>query len=75
MLKLTDKRFSDYFSHQAETGMGYWTATTHLKNGSSFPQTVVVGGVIARVRHCDAIPFVEEDIDHFEVTHDKWDWR
>ncbi len=75
MLKLTSKRFSDYFRHQGETGMGYWIATVHLKDGSTFAQVAIVGGVVIGVRHHDVIPFVEEDIDYFEVTHDKWDWR
>jgi hypothetical protein len=22
-----------------------------------------------------SIPFTEDEVDRFEVTHDKWDWR
>ncbi len=75
MFKLTEKRFADYFRYQPETGMGYWIVTAHLRDGREFPQVVVNGGVVTRVRHHKEIPFSEEDVDHFEVTHDKWDWR
>jgi hypothetical protein len=75
MFRLIDKRFSDYFRDQPETGMGYWITTVHLKDGRHFPQAVVSGGCLSRIRHHDAIPFLEVDIDCFEVTHDKWDWQ
>jgi len=75
MLKLTEKRFADYFRQQGETGMGYWIATVFLKDGRLFPQTVIVGGVVSQVRNHANIPFSQEDIDRFEVTHDKWNWR
>jgi hypothetical protein len=74
MLKLTGKRFADYFRGQPETGMGYWVATAYLKDGSIFPQVVIVGGIVTQIRGHSAIPFTEEGIDHFEITHDKWDW-
>lgn len=74
MLKLSDKRFSDYLRQQRETGMGYWVVTAHLKDGRSFPQVVVSGGQITRVRGYGDIPFRADDIDTIEVTHDKWDW-
>lgn len=75
MLKLTEKRFADYLRNQPETGMGYWVVTMHLKDGREFPQVVVNGGVITRVRHHKKIPFVEKEIDRLEVTHDKWNWQ
>lgn len=55
--------------------MDYWVATAVLKDGRTFPQVVITGGVVARVKNHDAIPFVEQEIDRFEITHDKWDWR
>jgi hypothetical protein len=33
MFKLTEKRFADYFKNHPETGMGYWIADAHLKDG------------------------------------------
>jgi hypothetical protein len=75
MLKLTEKRFADFFRDKPETGMGYTIVTVHLKDGRVFPQTAVVGGTITLVRHHKGIPFTENDIDRFETTHDKWDWR
>ena len=75
MFRLTEKRFADFFRKQPETGMGYWVVTVYLKDGRVFPQTVVSGGYLAPVRYHKEIPFTETDIDHFVVTHDKWDWR
>jgi hypothetical protein len=74
MVELTEKRFADYFRHQGETDMGYWVTTVYLKDGRVIPQVVVTGGHIRTVRHYETIPFTEEEIDQFEVTHDKWDW-
>jgi len=74
MLTLTEKRFSDFLRTEPETGMGYWMVTVFLRDGRMFPQTVVVSGVIARIRNYPAIPFLEAEIEHLEVTHEKWDW-
>jgi hypothetical protein len=73
-VRLNEKRFADFFRDQPETGMSYWVATAHLKDGRTFPQVVVQGGYIARVRHHATVPFYPSEIDYFVVTHDKWDW-
>jgi len=75
MLRLTEKRFADFFRGKSETGMGYWVVTVYLKDGRKYPQVIVDSGFITKVRHHKRIPFEEKDIDHFEVTHDKWDWQ
>ena len=75
MFRLTEKRFADFFRGRPETGMDYYVVTAYLKNGRQFPQVVMSGGFVTRVRHHKDVPFTEADIDHFEVTHDKWDWR
>jgi hypothetical protein len=75
MLELTEKRFADFFRKQGETGMGYWVATVYLRDGRIFPQTIVVGGTITQIKNQSGISFAEKDIDRFEVTHDKWEWR
>jgi hypothetical protein len=74
MLNLTEKRFSDFFRDRPETGMGHWIVTVVLKDGRAFPQTAIVGGSITQVRHHKNIPFSENEIDHLDVTHEKWDW-
>ena len=74
MLKLSEKRFSDFLRDQPESGMGYWIVTVVLKNGRTFPQTVINGGTVTRVRHYNMIPFSEGEIDRLQVTHEKWDW-
>jgi hypothetical protein len=72
--RLTEKRFADYFRNQPETGMGYWVATAVLKDGRSFPQVVIDSGYVTKVKNHSGIPFLEKEIDHFVVTHDKWDF-
>jgi hypothetical protein len=75
MYALTDKRFADFFKHQPETGMGYWVATAVLTDGRQYRQVLVNSGFITRVKGYEEIPFVEPEIDHFIVTHEKWDFR
>ena len=75
MLHLTEKRFADFFRDSPETGMGYVVATAILKDGRAFPQTVIAGGIVSRVWHHSVIPFTEQEIDRFEITHDKWNWE
>ena len=75
MLRLEDSRFAAWFRGQPETGMGYWVVTVHLKDGRSFPQAVVDGGYLTRIKGRADVPFLEEEIGTLQVTHDKWDWR
>ena len=72
MIRLIEKRFADYFRYQSGTGMGYWIVTAHLKDGRVFKQVMVDSGYLAKVRGYQDIPFLEGDVDHFVVTHDKW---
>ena len=74
MIALSEKRFADFFRSERKTGMGYWIVTTVLLDGREFEQTVVNSGYVTRVRGYPAIPFTEAEIDHFVVTHDKWDF-
>ena len=55
--------------------MGHYVATVRLRDGSSYPQVVIQGGFVTRVRGFDAIPFDPADIVDIEITHDKWDWN
>jgi len=74
MFKLIEKRFADYFRTQPETGMGYWIADAHLKDGRVFHQVIIDSGNVTKVRGHDDIPFLEQDVQNFIVTHDKWKW-
>ena len=75
MLQLSELRFAEWFRAQPETGMGYWVVSAHLRNGRVIPQVMVDSGYVTRVRGYGTIPFAEGQVDHFEITHDKWDWR
>jgi hypothetical protein len=72
MFKLTEKRFADYFKNHPETGMGYWVADAHLKDGRDFRQVVIDSGFVTKVKGHESIPFAESDVDHFVVSHEKW---
>ena len=75
MFQLTEKRFAEFFAASAETGMGYFVVDAVLKDGRKFKQVVVDSSYVALVRGYAEIPFAEGDIDHFVVTHEKWNWR
>ncbi len=54
--------------------MGYWVVTAWLKDGRRYDQVLVNSGYLTRVKNHGDIPFTEYDIDHFIVTHEKWDF-
>lgn len=74
MYLLTENRFAEFFRTQPETGMGYWVTTAVLKDGREFRQVIVNSGYVTHVKGHNEIPFNESDVDHFVVTHEKWDW-
>jgi len=74
MIKITQKRFADFFRAHPETGTGYCIATARLKDGREYRQVVINSGYVSQIRGYSDIPFVEEEIDYFVVTHDKWDF-
>jgi hypothetical protein len=74
MYALTERRFAEFFKQQPETGMGYWVVTAWLKDGRRYDQVLVTSGYLTRVKNHGDIPFTEYDIDHFIVTHEKWDF-
>ena len=73
MVALSD-RWAKYLVQQPETGMDYQVVTIATKDGRKYPQSVISGGVVTRVRGYEAIPFAETDISDIVVTHEKWDW-
>ena len=74
MFELNEKQFIDFFRNSPETGMGYFVVDVVLKDGRTFKQAVVDSGHVTAVRGYTEIPFTQSDIDHFVVTHEKWDW-
>jgi hypothetical protein len=72
MFELRKKKYADYLRGQPETGMGYWIATVHLKDGRVFRQVLIEAGYVIEVRGQVGVPFTEADIDHVVVTHEKW---
>ena len=67
-------RWAEFFRSQPETGMGYHVVSVILRDGRCFEQAIVAGGRLTTIRGLGVIPFSEADIDHFVVTHRKWDW-
>jgi hypothetical protein len=72
MFKLTEQHFVDDFKGQPETGMGYWIATAHLRDGRVLKQVLVESGYVTMVHGHAGVPFDEADVDRFVVSHDKW---
>jgi hypothetical protein len=72
MFRIRSRPFADYISNTPETGMGYWIVTAYLKDGRVYRQVLVEGGYVSRVRGEIRVPFSEEDVDRFVVTHEKW---
>ena len=73
MLQLSSK-WARRVNSQGETGMHYVIVTVILKDGRQFPQTIIAGGTITKIRGLEDIPFKEDDIEDLVATHDKWDW-
>ncbi|MBS0548017.1 MAG: hypothetical protein JSR24_09715 [Proteobacteria bacterium] len=72
MLQLSSK-WAEFFNNQAETGMGYVITTVVLKDGRRYPRVPVIGGCIGEINGEPTIPFHEDDIAEFVITHDKTD--
>jgi hypothetical protein len=70
MLSLSPK-WADFFRSQPETGMGYVIATVILRDGRQYPRAAITGGVIGSIDGSAVIPFTENEIAEFVVTHDK----
>lgn len=51
--------------------MGYHIVTVILRDGRRYPRTVVTGGSIGSIAGEAGIPFAEDEIAEFVVTHDK----
>ena len=68
-------RWAPRLVNQAETGMGYQTASVTLSDGRIFPDVLIVGGMITEVRGHDDIPFSADQISDITVTHRKWAFR
>ena len=73
VLRLSEK-WAAFFRDQPETGMDYFVVSVFLTDGRRFDQAVVSGGFLTRIRGLEVIPFPEEAIDYFIVTHAKWKW-
>ena len=74
-MKQLSERLTKLLISQPESGMGYWITTVVLRNGKSYPQTIIDSGFVIRVRGFDSVPFDVGDIADIKVTHDHWDWK
>jgi hypothetical protein len=61
----------EFFRDKPETGMGYVVCSVQLKDGRTWDRVVIVGGVITSVNGNSVIPFSENEISKFVITHDK----
>jgi hypothetical protein len=70
MLQLS-RKWASFFLTQPETGMGYVMTSVVLKDGRRFDRACVIGGSVSSVDGQTEIPFTEDEIGEFVVTHDK----
>lgn len=70
MLALYNK-WAEFFRSNPESGMGYTIVSVILRDGRRQDRAYVVGGTITQVDGSDLIPFAEDEIAQFIVTHDK----
>ena len=75
MIALTRPDLVEAYRNAPETGMGYCVVSVVLRDGTRHDQVVINSGYIAQMRGQIALSFTEEEIDHFVVTHDKWNFR
>jgi hypothetical protein len=54
-----------------ESGMGYWVVDVRTKKKEVFKRVVIDSGYIVSVDGVRAVPFDPEEIESFEVTHDR----
>ena len=54
-----------------ESGMGYWVVNVHTKKKEVFKRVVIDSGYIVSVDGVRKVPFDPEEIESFEVTHDR----
>ncbi len=70
------KKWKDYLSGEAESGMGYQTGDVVLRDGTVVHDVVFVGATfISEVRGRDGIPFDPGDITEIRLTHHRWRFR
>jgi hypothetical protein len=68
MLQLSEK-WAPRLRSQGETGMSYQICTIVLKDGRRIEGVTIVGGIIAKIKGLNEVPFGEDEIDDIVVTH------
>jgi hypothetical protein len=61
-------KWAEVLASQPETGMGYQVAEVRTKDGRTFSNVVIIGGIVSSVGGILEIPFSEEEIDRITVT-------
>jgi len=54
--------------------MGYSVMTAELKNNRRYDQALVNSETSRGSKNYEEIPLAEAEIDHFVITHQKWDF-
>lgn len=68
-------KWEDAVRALGETGMGYVVVKITLADGTTYPQAVISGGCLSRVRGIPNVPFTEDEISSIVQTNEKWDWK
>lgn len=64
-------RFAPTLMALPESGMGYWVVNVRTMKKEVFRRVVIDSGYIVSVDGVREIPFDPEEIESFEVTHDR----
>lgn len=64
-------RFAPVLEALPESGAGYWVVNVHTQKKEVFKRVVIDSGYIVSVDRSREIPFDPEEIESFEVTHDR----
>jgi hypothetical protein len=67
-------KWKDAVGRLGETGMGYVIVSITLSDGTIYPQAVIAGEFLLRVRGLPNIPFSEDDITAIKQTDEKWNF-
>ena len=72
-MRLTRPELIEFAKKAPESGMGYSIVTVYLKNGTYYEKATLCEGRLI-MRTYFELPFSENDIEKFKVTHDKSRW-
>ncbi len=66
------EKFVEKLVQLPETGMGYQVVDIYLKDGRVFVAIVLNCEFVTRVKGCDDIPFLVDDIEDIRISRERF---